>query len=162
MVSERTRSDASQALVRLRESLPGKKGKRGITQQSFATQIYDCAIGTIARWETTDPPAGEALLKLRQIAHEYGLRDIADTFQRVWLEEVHRALGHFAARITLIGEPGTAGLLVATLPAGPGTRAAKDFLTLLQHYESGKEPYKAAAIKIFKAMQDAARTGKDD
>ena len=31
----------------------------------------------------------------------------------------------------------------------------------ITHFESGKEPYKTAAVKIFKDMQGAARAGKE-
>jgi hypothetical protein len=153
MTKAKQRDPASQALVDLRNAME-------LTQQEFAVDILDCATTTISRYESFGPPKGEMLLKLRGIAHARGLTAIANQFQGIWLEEVKEAIGPYAARV-LIGESNAGGLLVATLPPGPGVRAGMDFLTLLQHFESGKEPFKSAAMRIFKSMQEAARAGKE-
>ena len=41
-----------------------------MTQTRFAVEAVKVAISTIARWETSDPPHGETLLKLAAIARE--------------------------------------------------------------------------------------------
>lgn len=162
MVLEKERSPASEALIALRKAMTGKKGRPGMTQQDFAVHVLGTSIGTVARYETTEPPKGDVLLKLRSIAKQIRQEDIAETFQRLWLEEVFTLLGQDAKNM-LITDPGAnRSMLVASVSNGPPLRASHDFLTLVQHYESGKEPYRSAAMAIFKAMQEAASAGVED
>jgi transcriptional regulator with XRE-family HTH domain len=85
-----TRSDAATALVRLRELL-------GKTQQEFAA-LSETAISTIGRWESYDPPRGEALLRLAEVAEQSGLgrpakegipfMEMSVRFYKLYLDEV--------------------------------------------------------------------------
>jgi hypothetical protein len=40
----------------------------GMTQQRFAVEVVKTAIGTVAVWETSNPPHGETLLRLAEVA----------------------------------------------------------------------------------------------
>jgi transcriptional regulator with XRE-family HTH domain len=65
--------DSLSASVReLREAL-------GMTQQGFATRL-GIAMRTIARWENNQPPRGQALVQLAQVAQARGLQYVADRF----------------------------------------------------------------------------------
>jgi len=57
------REAASEALIELRQAM-------GKTQQEFSTYILNSAINTVARYETTHPPKGDALLRLARIARD--------------------------------------------------------------------------------------------
>jgi transcriptional regulator with XRE-family HTH domain len=63
------RHAASEAVIALREAL-------GQTQQAFAHKMKT-AIVTIARWETSQPPHGQALLRLAEVAKQAWLKDKA-------------------------------------------------------------------------------------
>jgi hypothetical protein len=154
MKRKKRRHPASQALIDLRKALGD------MTQQDLAVKVLECAVATISRYESFGPPKGEALLKLRDVAHEKGLVEIAGRFQELWLAEVYEGMTGIETKTIVINsdEP-PSGLLMVSLPDGRAIRAAKDFLTLLQHIASGKEPYKSTAISLFKAMQQAAEAG---
>lgn len=74
------RNAASAAVIDLRKAL-------GMTQQRFAVEALESALNTVARYETTNPPSGEALLRLAKIAEENSLSDLAARFRRLNLDE---------------------------------------------------------------------------
>jgi len=74
------RNAASAAVIGLRAAL-------GMTQQRFAVEVLQSALNTVARYETTNPPSGEALLRLAKIADENALSDLAARFRRLHLDE---------------------------------------------------------------------------
>jgi transcriptional regulator with XRE-family HTH domain len=51
----------------------------GLTQPEFANRV-GVAIRTIARWEKDQPPHGQALIKLAQLADSRGRKDMAESF----------------------------------------------------------------------------------
>jgi len=51
----------------------------GLTQPEFANRV-GVAIRTVARWEKDQPPHGQALIKLAQLADSRGRKDIAGSF----------------------------------------------------------------------------------
>jgi transcriptional regulator with XRE-family HTH domain len=59
----------------------------GQTQQQFA-QTMKTAITTIARYETSRPPRGSALVRLAQLAWDNGQREFADFFSRAFAEDM--------------------------------------------------------------------------
>lgn len=75
------RQPVSQALVDLREGLE-------MSQQRFAVEILNCAVGTVARYETFAPPKGEMLLRLMSIAAEAKMQPQARVFEEAWREEI--------------------------------------------------------------------------
>jgi transcriptional regulator with XRE-family HTH domain len=77
---EKTRNTVRRAVVELRNAL-------GLTQQKFAG-VLNTAVTTIARYETSHPPSGKALLRLAEIAHEKGLLDLSGQFRLMYLDEV--------------------------------------------------------------------------
>jgi hypothetical protein len=172
------RDPASQALITLRTAME-------LTQQRFAVEVLKCAIGTVSRYESFGAPKGNVLLDLRAIAKKEALEagaeaekekdeenvdrliakkdkldQVADTFQRLWLEEVYALLGDDAKSMLIAGAG--KGMLVA-FPGNPvGVRASKDFATLLRHSTltaAEHAEYRNAAIRLFKSMQEAAEAG---
>lgn len=77
------RHATSDALLRLRRAL-------GKTQQTFAVEVFPCAISTIARWETITPPEGDALDQLASIAYQHKLYDIGNLFLKARVEETKK------------------------------------------------------------------------
>ena len=82
------RHPTSNALVQLRKAL--KK-----TQQTFAVEVLHCAIGTVARYETSLPPEGVVLVQLADIAFQHGLTDIGNVFLMAFFDEVKSRLAKF-------------------------------------------------------------------
>ena len=82
---ETQRHAASAAVIRLRKAL-------GMTQQRFAVEELKSALNTVARYETTNPPRGDALLRLREIARKKGLHEIQDEFQMLYLDDLLASL----------------------------------------------------------------------
>jgi transcriptional regulator with XRE-family HTH domain len=144
---EKQRSAASQAVLALREAM-------GKTQQTFAVEVMKTSIGTIARWETADPPRGDALLRLRSVAREAGLDHLAQWFERIWLQEVHRALGPGVRTLSVADG---AGLLVASVSGEDAIAGAAVFLEALQHLDSDLEGgrYRANALAALAAFRGA-------
>jgi transcriptional regulator with XRE-family HTH domain len=83
---ETPRHAASKAVIALRKAL-------GMTQQELAVKVLKTAITTVARWETSHPPHGDALLKLADIAGRKGLFDIQYRFRGLYLQEVYEKNG---------------------------------------------------------------------
>jgi len=90
------KAPASEALVSLRKAMEK-------TQTDFAVGVLKCAISTLARYETSDPPRGEVLLKLADIAARNQHSVLADTFRRIYLDEVFEKFGD---SITVTGGSG--------------------------------------------------------
>jgi transcriptional regulator with XRE-family HTH domain len=93
--TNRKRHPLSEAVIELRTSL-------GDTQQQFAERLHT-ALSTVARYETSRPPAGGMLLRLAVIAEQRAigrqaddakvLIELATGFQRLYLEEVFGTIG---------------------------------------------------------------------
>ena len=79
-------SEISLAIRELRSSLQ-------MTQQDFAYK-FPTAIRTIARWENDQPPRGDALVRLAQMAEAQGLPNLASKFVRaLQLQMAHQNVG---------------------------------------------------------------------
>jgi transcriptional regulator with XRE-family HTH domain len=61
------------------------------TQAQFAARMK-ATIRTITRYETAQPPKGEALIRLWRLAKEKNLADVADTLARAFLRDYWAAL----------------------------------------------------------------------
>lgn len=59
----------------------------GHTQQEFA-QVLKTAISTIARWETKDPPKGDALLQLADVAWRKDQTTLSMDFEILYLKHI--------------------------------------------------------------------------
>jgi hypothetical protein len=70
------------------------------TQQSFAVEVLQCAIGTIARWETYDPPKSDALIRLATIAHEQHLEELVEVFKQTFVDDLNAQYGLDLTRAT--------------------------------------------------------------
>ena len=74
------RDAASLAVIALRAAL-------GKTQQRFS-EIARNTLGTVAAWETSRPPKGDALLKLAAIAWENNQGALSQEFEVLYLDEI--------------------------------------------------------------------------
>ncbi len=149
---EKTRAAASEALIALRRAM-------GKTQQTFAVEVLRTAIGTVARYETSDPPRGEVLLRLSEIAGEHKLPELASKFRLFYIEDVLQALGN---QITFVPGSETVpphGYLTTSLSGDHALRGAKDFLTILAQLRDPK--LRANAISALSSLRKAAMKGKD-
>src|SRR6185312_3179307 len=77
---EKPRTAVSRAVIALRESL-------GMTQQQFSNAV-EKTLGTIAVWETSKPPRGEALLDLAEFAWRNQHAALSRVFWLLLLYEV--------------------------------------------------------------------------
>lgn len=84
------RPAAGRALIALREAL-------NMSQGEFAVLILDCAITTVGRYETKDPPRGKVLLRLAAIAEAQGLPALKERFWKLF-EDDARATYNAAMR----------------------------------------------------------------
>jgi transcriptional regulator with XRE-family HTH domain len=91
---EMPRSAASQAVIDLRTQL-------GESQQRFAERTLKSSIMTVSRYEGKFPPRGDALLRLAEVADKKNLPDLADTFRKLYLEDVYNTMGFSSASIVL-------------------------------------------------------------
>ena len=105
--SEKLGQAAKRALISLRERM-------GTTQQAFAAEFLKSAVTTVARYETSNPPRGEVLLKLSDIARANGIADIADEFRFLYLDEIIGNLG-FEMIVSNPAESRKRGYLVVKL-----------------------------------------------
>lgn len=114
--TQKERHPASAAVIALREAL-------GLTQQRFAVEVMGCALNTVARWETTNPPHGETLVRLKTVAHEKMQPAIETTFTSLYLDET---LGQFQG-VLLPGPNKDEGWLVVKLSGRRQVDSAIEF-----------------------------------
>jgi transcriptional regulator with XRE-family HTH domain len=81
MRQNKQRHPASEALIELREAL-------GMSQQDFAVTELKSALNTVGRYETTNPPRGDTLLRLAEIAERRSLPKIAARFRRLHSDQL--------------------------------------------------------------------------
>jgi transcriptional regulator with XRE-family HTH domain len=129
------RKEASNAVVALRKLL-------GVTQQQFASEVLKVAISSVARWETKDPPHGETLIQLADIAERNGVglhhtkgqpfMELGSVFRRLYLDEVRANLGggQIIGAVETETRPGYAYLFVK-LEGADQIKAAREFLLRL-------------------------------
>jgi transcriptional regulator with XRE-family HTH domain len=110
------RSEASRAVIALRNAL--KK-----TQQEFAVEVVKTAISTIARWETKDPPKGDALLQLADVASQNNQPNLSMDFELLYFAEVMPRL-----RNKRIRKPGCPGYVICAFDNSKDAAAAAEFL----------------------------------
>jgi transcriptional regulator with XRE-family HTH domain len=86
MENHSKRNEASAALIALRKAMDK-------TQQTFAVEVLDCAIGSVARWETSEPPRGDLLLRLASIAEREGLQNLRSDFLLLYARDTKQKIG---------------------------------------------------------------------
>jgi transcriptional regulator with XRE-family HTH domain len=144
---EKQRDAASQTLIDLRTKL-------GKSQASFAVEVMKTAVTTVARWETNGPPRGEVLIRLRDIAREHRLYELASRFELIYRQEMEKPLP--SSRLTWV--PATAnGLLTVPLAHESALGAAQDFMILLAQLDSPDPKIKRNAVSAFAVLRKAAR-----
>lgn len=147
---QKTRSAASDALIELRKAM-------GKTQQTFAVEVLKTAIGTVARYETADPPKGEVLLRLRDIAREQGLYELASRFELIHRKEMLKSLVSELAWIPATETSPTHGHLDVVLPDELAVQAGQAFLLLVSQLGSTDKKIKRNAITALSSLQSAVR-----
>jgi transcriptional regulator with XRE-family HTH domain len=147
---EKTRDAASEALIELRKAM-------GKTQQTFAVEVLGTAIGTIARYETSDPPRGEVLLRLMEIAREHDLLELAIRFDLLYRKEMLKSLASELAWIPATETSPAHGHLAISLPSERAVAAAQYFTTLLAQLDSADPKIERNAVSAFAMLRKAAR-----
>jgi hypothetical protein len=156
---EKPRNAASAAVIALRKAL-------GMTQQAFAVEVLKTAITTIARYETSHPPRGDALLRLasaaedrmRTSAHGEDLLRLRDEFRRLYIEEVLSSLGFsllMAPRSDADGGP--YGYLLLKLDGLEQLGAAQSFLSVIATLKSTDAERQKIATSALRSLKQAAR-----
>ena len=75
------RTPIQEAVIKLREAAGG------ISQQELSNRMRK-AVVTIARWETSKPPSGAALMELQKVSLDHGQYDLAFIFKKALAEEM--------------------------------------------------------------------------
>lgn len=73
-------NNASLAVIEMRSALE-------MTQQEFAGEVMGCAISSLARYETTHPPTGNALLRFASKSAQYHLPESERAFRYLYAKE---------------------------------------------------------------------------
>jgi hypothetical protein len=124
--TDSTRSRAGTALIALRQAI-------GKTQQQFAVDVLGSAVTTVARYETSNPPSGEVLVRLADIAKENNLIPLRNEFTVLYLEEVLKnvTFNMFVQQPKADGTPAS-GYLVLKLEGTEEIKAAAKFVDSLK------------------------------
>jgi transcriptional regulator with XRE-family HTH domain len=147
---EKKRAGASDALIALRKAM-------GKTQQTFAVEVLKSSIGTVARYETADPPQGDVLLRLRDIAREHGFHEIASRFELAYREQMQKPLLSELTTVPATEISPAHGHLTISLPHERAIAAAQDFMILLAQLDSPDSKIKRGAVSAFSSLRKAAR-----
>jgi transcriptional regulator with XRE-family HTH domain len=148
--NEKIRNAAREAIIELRKSL-------GKTQQSLAVDVLKTAVTTVARYETSHPPSGEALLRLANIAADHGKIELSEEFKFLYLEEVLQTLNFNL--IVSKAQPGrdTKGYLILRLS---GQQEIDDAIELIRKrsrpsaYDKSRDALNAAVFDYRRAKGD--------
>jgi transcriptional regulator with XRE-family HTH domain len=147
---QKTRDAASEALIELRKAM-------GKTQQTFAVEVLKTAIGTVARYETSDPPRGEVLRRLEEIARKHHLYELAAKFDLIYRKEMLKSLVSQLAWIPATETTPTQGHLDVVLPDALAVEAGQAFLLLVSQLGSADRKIKRNAITALSSLQSAVR-----
>jgi transcriptional regulator with XRE-family HTH domain len=146
-----TRSAASSGLVALRKALK-------LTQAQFAVLELQTAVTTIARYETSHPPQGDLLTRLRDIAKRHQLDDLAQTFEELYAEEAANKI----ERLTLHMSPPTEnaparGSLCGLVEGRNGLLLAQMVILLDPYLRKGDDRATEALSDLCKAVQEVTK-----
>jgi hypothetical protein len=151
---EKKRDAASEALISLRKAM-------GKTQQTFAVEVLKTAIGTVARYETSDPPRGEVLLRLRDIARNHEFHELAIKFELLYLDGVQKNLGSRLILIPATESEPAHGYLNVALPSAAALAGARVFIGLLDQLDDPNEEVRSDAASALLALRAAWQKHQD-
>jgi hypothetical protein len=155
----KTRSEASVELIWLRKCL-------GLSQAEFAVKLLDVCPMTISRMETVNPPEGEMLFKLSQIAEDETMKGganneelwrLAERFRVMYLEEL---VGKIREPLTIVSRRGRAsqGFLVTPLANKDAIVVGQYATKLLKAFRSKNIAKRKAARKMIeRAITEAEK-----
>jgi transcriptional regulator with XRE-family HTH domain len=124
--TSKSKSEISELVIRLRNSL-------GESQQAFSNRL-GLALQTIARWETSGQPKGEALLTLARVADEQNQPELAQGFQDAYAREIADFLRRVRVGAVLpdFSDPsGSTGVVMMKFNSQEQRRYARMFMLLL-------------------------------
>ena len=147
---EKPRDAASEALIALRKAM-------GKTQQTFAVEVLKSAIGTVARYETSDPPQGDLLVRLWEIAEQHKLFHHRDVFRKLYFAEVKRKLGFDLLTIPRTETDPAHGCLMLDLDGEDALRGAQSLLLLNSQLASDDPKIRRNAVDALSSLQASAR-----
>lgn len=145
---EKKRDAASEALISLRKAM-------GKTQQTFAVEVLKTAIGTVARYETSDPPRGDVLLRLSDIARKNGFHELSSEFELLYLDGVQKKLGSRLIVIPPTESEPARGYLNVALSGIAAITSARAFLGLLDQCNHPNEEFRRMAASALSTLRAA-------
>jgi transcriptional regulator with XRE-family HTH domain len=146
MTTTRTRHPASDAVRRLRIAL-------GKTQQTFAVEVMHTAISTIGRWESNDPPTGDALKRLAAIADQHGLFQLNTEFEDLYLKWRFEGIPQMTL-VPKINNNSEHAHLYAQLEGREEMRYGQGFLHALEGFRSTDPATKEKAMAILANLHE--------
>jgi hypothetical protein len=152
--NEKTRNATSDALIVLRKAM-------GKTQQTFAVEVLKTAIGTIARYETSDPPQGEVLLRLRDIAREQGLHELSNRFELFFMEDILGKLTYQLTRFPATETRPAYGIGILRLEGELALNSMYDYQKILGELNSSDPATRQSAVSTLAALRRGARKTVD-
>jgi len=125
----------------------------GKTQQTFAVEVMNTAISTIGRWESNDPPTGDALKRLEAIAQQHGLFELGAEFGDLYIKWRREGIPPMTLVPTIKGRP-EHGHLCVELEGSEEMRIGQGFLHALEGFRSADPATKKNAIAIFASLHN--------
>lgn len=133
----------------------------GKTQQTFAVDVLNTAIGTIARYETSDPPRGEVLLRLRDIARQQGLNELSTRFELLFMEGILEKLTYRLTTFPATETRPVYGIGVLRLKGELALSSMYDYQKILGQLDSSDSAIRQSAVSALAALRRSARKTDD-
>ncbi len=146
----RKRTPVSERVVALRAAL-------GYNQQQFAVML-GASITTVARWETSRPPSGKALVQLSRLAHDEGLFEFSWDFVNDLASELSLQDLRAASMGTVTVKSQKYGYLLLNFEGDESAAHVQAFCTAFIAATEGKEEEARRAKRILDAFVNAMRT----
>jgi hypothetical protein len=163
---EKPRDAASRAVIALRTAL-------GKTQQTFAVEDLKSAVTTVARYETSHPPRGDALLRLAEIADQAipkhretqtDLIKLRENFRRMYAEDVLQKIGFQLSLVPKTRSRPVQAFLLLKLEGAEEVLGAHSFYNLIVASRSKTNPErkKAATVALNSLVKASRASGIED
>jgi transcriptional regulator with XRE-family HTH domain len=139
----------SRGRAKLSEAVRELRARLGWSQQSFSNRL-GVALNTIARYETSREPSGEALLKLDHIALLNHHWDLSSLFQIHYLDDVLKDFNHHVVKIPATDSEPSRGYLLLKLRGDQELRYAHilDMLLTLSRVKDADVSQKARDLLL--------------
>ena len=140
-----------------------------MTQAQFAVLVLDCAITTVARYETIQPPQGDVLLRLAKIAKQEAFKEgrsqaeqeifiyLEGRFQELYVQDAREKLGCSLLMIPRTDAEREHAHLLTRVGGELAMKLAYYFLSVAQVLDAKDEnDIPKEALEAFAVMEKAA------